>query len=146
MRKGITNRATATVLLAAGLAVGSTAPAIAQGDGQSRQGQTMPRSQGQDVKTDWSDARLDSFAEATVAIAKIRGKWRQKLDNAENEEERKEILGRYKDAANQAVKDAGLSPDTYNRIHKAARQDKGLSNKIGKRIQEKREKPGKQSD
>lgn len=109
--------------------MGAAAPAAAQSTGQGQQ---------QQVKTDWSEQKLDAFAEASVAINEMQSKWQERISNAESQEKQAEIRQEANEAVTGTIEDSGLSPKEYNQIYQAARQDQELYEDLMTRIEDER--------
>ena len=131
----------ATAISAVGLAVAlAVSPAAAQkADGQGQSGKPGPQ---KELKTDYSDKDIQSFAKAAQAVTEIRKEYMPKLRDAQKNKNRKKMQKIQKEASKKmmgAVKEEGISPKKYRNIGKAARQDKELK----KRVLNAMEKQGK---
>lgn len=119
-----TTRGVIAALLSAGLVMSAAAPAAAQNTQQ----------QGQ-VKTDWSEEKIEQFVQASVAISEAQSKWTQRIQQAESQEKKQKLQKQANEAVLQKIKDQGLSTSEYNRIYKAAEQDKEFYNELTDRIE-----------
>lgn len=121
-------RRLAAALLAVSL-VGTTAaaPAMAQDNQQSQ------------VKTDWSDQKIEQFVQASLAIGEAQEKWGERIQNAESQQKKRQLQQQANTQVKKAIEEEGLTTAEYNRIYKAAEQDKDLYNELTDRIQDARE-------
>jgi len=119
----------AIAILAGGTAAGWPAPVAGQTSGQSQTGQ---------VKTDWSQQKLEAFAAASVALGDVQANWETRIADAETQQQREELRRDANQAMAQTIEDAGLTPEQYQRIYRAARQDETLHSQIMQLIEDKR--------
>lgn len=114
----------ATTLAAASLLV---APgAMAQ-----QQAQTLPEIAAEDV----SRGQVASFVNAMIAVEKVRNQYMPKIEAAETQQERQELASQADTAARAAVDDvAGISPDEYLAIGRAAQNSEDLVKQINERF------------
>lgn len=130
MQTRIAARTALSTLVAIGLAIGTVAPAAAQS--------TEQQGQEESVKTDWSDQKLEAFADASVAINEVQAEWRPRIAEAESTEEQQQARQKANQAVQQVIKDEGLSLEEYDEIYKAAQQDRELYSDLMARIEEER--------
>ena len=107
-------------------ATGVVQSASAQDDGQSGD-QEM---QQQDVKTDWSEQKLQQFATAATDVKEVFDEYRPKIKNAESSDQANAMQKEASDKAAKAVKDSGLSVEEYNQINQAIQADEKLYDRV----------------
>lgn len=112
----------AAAIATAGLG-GLATPAAAQSSSGQQQQQ-------QQVKTDWSDQKLQGFVKTAMAVREVYSDWRPKIKNAENKEEEKKLRKQANDEAVKVVKDSSLTVDTYTKINRAMRKDPEFYKKV----------------
>jgi len=118
------------VAAAFGLAV-SAAPAVAASSGPS------PMVMAQAAQTSYSDEKLESFANAAVAVREIREEHAQKIEGVTDEEKHAEIVDETIKEMTGAVEDEpGISVEEYNEINQASQSDEALAQKIQAKLQE----------
>ena len=91
------------------------------------------------VRTDWSEEKLDAFAQAVAAVAEVKAIWRMRLTNAQTERQAQEFQDRMREAVEEAIVNQGLSVETYNRIFEAARARPEFQRDLQQRIDEAQE-------
>lgn len=107
--------------LATALILGAGGPAAAQsGSG----GETTA------PKTDWSQAKLESFAAAAVAVGQTTTKWRQRISEAESDQKARQLQEQAKAEMAQVIRDEGLTVEEYRRIYTATQNDEQLRQKV----------------
>jgi len=122
--------ATRSLAAALGLAFAAAAgqPALAQssdsGEGQSQQ----------NVKTDWSEQKLQQFAAAATDVKEVFDEYRPKIKDAEDADKANQMQKEASDEAAAAVEESGLSVEEYNRINQAIQADKDLYKRVMKII------------
>jgi len=85
----------------------------------------------------YSDAKLQSFAEAAVKLIGIRSDYQSQMGDASSNEERQQLQQQTNQRMAQAVKDTdGISIEEYNEIAQASRNDQGLAQKINGYIED----------
>jgi len=122
MSRVVSRSLAAALSLAFVAAAGQPAFAQSSDDGQ---GQSQ-----QDVKTDWSEQKLQQFATAATDVKAVFDEYRPKIKNAENADKMNKMQKQASDEAAQAVKDSGLSVQEYNRINQAIQADKDLRKRV----------------
>lgn len=88
------------------------------------------------VRTDWSEDKLDAFAQAVAAVAEVEAIWRMRLTNAQTERQAQEFRERMQAEIEEAIVSNGLSVETYNRIFEAARAKPEFQRKLQERVEE----------
>lgn len=86
------------------------------------------------VRTDWSEEKLDAFAQAVAAVAEAEAIWRMRLTNAQTERQAQEFRERMQAEIEEAIVSNGLSVETYNRIFEAARAKPEFQRDLQERI------------
>lgn len=117
--------AVAGVLLASSLIFSAAAPAAAQ---------TADQTQQKQIKTDWSEQKLDAFAAASVAISEKQSEWRQRIADADSQEKQADLREKANKDIKGTIEDKGLSPQEYSRIHRSAQQNDDLYEELMTRI------------
>lgn len=95
----------------------------------------MMQQQGE-VKTDYSDAKVDKFAKAALDVEGIMLEYQNKMQQSASDKTKLESL---KVEANEkmegAIKDRGLSVNEYQNMVLAARSDSDFRNRVAKIVQ-----------
>ncbi|MEC9320262.1 MAG: DUF4168 domain-containing protein [Pseudomonadota bacterium] len=104
----------------------STTAAAAQTQDNAAQNQ-MAQQQAQQKIT---EGMLVKFVAAMEDVQKVTTKYRDKFQNAENQEEARSIQQEAQKEMIAAVKDSGLSPQQYNMIIQRAQSDKELRSRL----------------
>ena len=112
------------ILAAAAIATAGVGGLATDAAAQSSSGQQ------QQVKTDWSDQKLQGFVQTAMAVRDVYSNWRPKIKNAESDQERKQLRQKANDEAVKVVKDSPLSIDTYTKINRAMRKDPEFYKKV----------------
>jgi ribosome-binding protein aMBF1 (putative translation factor) len=85
----------------------------------------------------YSDAKLQSFAEAAVKLIGIRSDYQSQMGDASSNEERQQLQQQTNQRMAQAVEDTdGISIEEYNEIAQASRNDQALAQKINGYIED----------
>ncbi len=114
------------VLAAAGLAFGGALAGP----------MTTPAAQAQQAG-DFSDNKLQSFAEAAVKLTNIRTEYQSQMQSMETDQERQQLQQQTNQRMAQAVEETdGISIEEYNEIAQASRADEQLAEKINTYIEE----------
>lgn len=124
MQIGKTGRTLAVATLSLGLILSVAAPTTAQ------------NTQENQVKTDWSEEKLENFGEAAVALQDIQAEWKQRIANARTEEKRQTLRQQQADAMDQAIRDAGLTPKEYSQIVRAVRNDQEFYQEVSEYVED----------
>ena len=125
MHTRLNSRRFAAALMAASLVTSAAAtPALAQSSQQS------------DVKTDWSEQKIEQFVQASMAVGEAQEEWGSRIQQAEGQEKKRELQQKANEEVQEAIEDEGLSTQEYNKIYQAAQQDQELMNELTERIQE----------
>lgn len=96
----------------------------------------------QSAKTDWSRAKLEAFAEATVAMSDVRAEWRPRIADAGTPEERQELREQANAAVQKALEAEDLTPKEYHRIYEATQADEDLHDTVMELLLEARRDEG----
>ncbi|WP_168015999.1 DUF4168 domain-containing protein [Halomonas salinarum] len=110
-------------LLSAGML---SAPAIAQEDASSQAAQAQAAA----PATDFSDEKLQQFAEASKEIASVSRDYTERLQNAEDEAAKQEVRMEANEDMVNIVEDSGLEVSTFNAIGQAIQQDPELMKRV----------------
>ena len=113
------------LLAAAGLLFGS-ANLVAQAQGQG----SAPVGAQQQAPAEVSDADVDNFVSAYMAVQGINQEYTQKLQNVDDPEKATELQQEAQTKMQEAVSDTGLSISEYQQIANQAGQDEELRGKI----------------
>ncbi|NGP53760.1 DUF4168 domain-containing protein [Thioalkalivibrio sp. XN8] len=116
----------ATAALAAGLAA---APGIAEEGYGTGQAQAAP-------PADVPGAKLDQFVVALEEVHAIGSKATEELEQSGDMEEARLIQERAQGEMIEAVKDAGLTVEEYNRIAQLMNSDPTIQERVNKRIED----------
>lgn len=97
----------------------------------------------QEAQESYSDAQLDAFASAALAVSALREEFSGQLDSAEGEDERQQVI----EAANQRIMETieaaeGVTVDSYISIAEAAGEDDELNARIMDRIEAQQSEDG----
>lgn len=87
------------------------------------------------IKGEIDEQKLDNFAEASVAVGKIYMKYGAQAHAAGDESEAMQIKQKAEKQMIQAINEANLDLETYNKIAATARQDQKLAQRIQKKQQ-----------
>lgn len=128
-------RHTSLTAITAALAFLLAASAHGQQGQQSGQGMERQQPPAQQQPTmDVSDGKLDQFAEAHGEVQKIQKGVQGDMQDAKDQQEALEIQQKAEQKAVQAIRDAGLEPDEYNRISQAINNDPELQKRLQERM------------
>lgn len=103
---------------------GAAAPALAQQDESSSSQQESP------AQADFSQDELESFAKASLEVDRLNQKWVDQIAQAESEEEGQEMRNQAVEEMSQAIRDEGLTVETYNNIFAAAENNPEVASLI----------------
>jgi len=127
MQSRLNSRRFAAAIMAASLVTSAAAtPALAQSGQQS------------EVKTNWSDQKIEQFVQASMAVGEAQEEWRSRIQEAEGQEKKRELQQKANEATQEAIEEEGLSTQEYNKIYQAAQQDQELYDELTERIQQAR--------
>ena len=119
----------AVAAIAAGILLFAV-PVQAQSTSSTPQAQQRPT-----LKLD--DAKLDAFVAAAAEVIRIRQSWKQKIDGAQNLEEKKQLNGAAQIEMKLAVENTpGITMKEYVIIAEASRQNSQLMHEIQRRVGE----------
>lgn len=120
-------------ILAGALALAGSGTVAAQGAqggaGQQGQGYQSPAQQPKGAD-DFSDEKLESFAEAEQEVRSISQDFEGKIKDTEDPAKMAEMRQQANQQMVEAVRDAGLEPAEYNAIANAVRANPDLAEKI----------------
>lgn len=125
------------LLAAAGFLLGaSTVTAQAQEGGQQGGQQAPSAQQPQTEAMDVSDAQVENFVDAYMAVQGINQEYTQKLQSVEDPEKATELQQEAQTKMQEEVSDTGLSISEYQQIATQAGQDEELRGKIEEALSE----------
>lgn len=114
------------MLAAAGLAFGGALAGPA----------ATPAAQAQEAG-DFSDAKLQSFAEAAIKLSQIRSEYQSQMQSMETDQERQQLQQQTNQRMAQTVQQTeGINIEEYNEIATASRADEGLAEKVNQYIKD----------
>lgn len=117
-------RTAAFVAAFALLAGTAAAPALAQQDEPSSSQQESP------AQTDFSQNELESFAKASLEVDRLNKKWVDQIAKAESEEKGQQMRNQAVEEMSQAIRDEGLTVETYNNIFAVAENNPEVASRI----------------
>ena len=82
--------------------------------------------------------QIESFASAALQVQQIRSKWQTRIQTAESTEKAKELQTQASAEMVSAVKEKGLTVETYTAIATAARDNPELAGRIVKLMEQTR--------
>jgi FtsZ-interacting cell division protein ZipA len=122
---------TLSAVLAGALILALALPMQAQ-DAQPKQ----PQPSAQQVEP--SQDQLKSFASAALQVQEIRSKWQTRMQAADSDEKAQEFQTQASAEMVNAVKEKGLTVETYRAIATAARDNPELAGRIAKLMEQAR--------
>lgn len=118
------------------IALGLAAPVAAQQAQQTQQAQE-PAIAAEEV----TDAQVDAFVQAAIAVEEVRGIYDPQIEAAADQNARQDLMNEANAEARKAVEDVqGMTPAEYLAIGQAAREDDALNSRI---VAEYRSKTGR---
>lgn len=81
-----------------------------------------------------SDAEIETYAAAAIAVREVADEYRAQADGAESEAEMEALRAEYSEQLAQTVRDEGLSVERYNEIFQAVQNDKALQEEVNSAI------------
>lgn len=126
--------------VAAGLLAGAliSMPVAAQAQSESGGGQAQQQ-------VEITDKKFDAFIGAALAVIEVRKTWTPKIQGAQGESEKQEMVKSAREEMSKAVKDQpGISTEEYIAIARQAREDQELAQRIQARVQEEQGAAGQQ--
>src|SRR5688500_17317915 len=108
------------------MAAATAAPAIAQTQGGQAGQMQSPTQPAQD----FSQAQLQDFADANARIRDIRQSAMQEMQQADGQDERTQIRKQAQQNMLEAIKDSGLTLESYNQVGRAAQSNPQLARQI----------------
>jgi hypothetical protein len=122
---------TIAVILAGILTLGVVLQVQAQAD-------NTQRPQPPTLRSAFHQSQLESFASVALKIKEIRSGWQSQMQGADSAEKVKELQEKASSEMVSAVKERGLTMETYNAIATAARDNPGLAAHIDKLMEQPR--------
>lgn len=80
--------------------------------------------------TQFSDEKIESFAEARQSVMEISSEWQERLNNTESQEKLNSLQAQVQEEMVQAVRDEGLSVNDYNMLVNAVQSNPELRNRV----------------
>lgn len=115
------------IAIASAMTLATTAAAAQTQDNAAQNQMAQQQEQAQQKIT---EGMLVKFVAAMEDVQKVTTKYRDKFQNAENQEEARSIQQEAQKEMIAAVKDSGLSPQQYNMIIQRAQSDKELRSRL----------------
>jgi Domain of unknown function (DUF4168) len=97
-----------------------------------------PQQQPPTQQLELSQSQLESFASAVLQVRDIRSKWQSRMQGAESAEKAQELQAQAAAEMVGAIKEKGLTVETYNAIATAARDNPELAVRIAKLMEQAR--------
>lgn len=123
---------TTSILLAGLLSLGLGTPAQAENTGESGSGDAAAAGDSEPI----SDKQLQKFVVAMNEIRKIRQEYAPRMQQAEGEQEQKELRKEGRGEMLEAIRDTGLDAEEYNRIGRRINNDQELKRRVRELLQE----------
>jgi Domain of unknown function (DUF4168) len=95
-----------------------------------------PQQQPPPQAAEFDQGQIESFASAARQVHEIRSKWQSRLQDPANADKVQEFQAQAGAEMMNAVKDKGLTVETYNAIATAAQQNPALAERITKLIEQ----------
>lgn len=96
----------------------------------------MPAAQAQEAG-DFSDDKLQSFAEAAIKLSQIRSEYQAEMGSMESDQERQQLQQQTNQRMAQAVEETdGINIEEYNEIATASQADEELAEKVNEYIKD----------
>lgn len=118
-------RASIIAVAAAAIAAGPVWMSAATAQGYGAPAQQQPQQQ-----PSFSDAELQTFAEAAMEIQQINQEYQPQMQQAQTPEEQQSIRDEATEKMVEAIEEKGLSVEQYNEIASAAQSDPETAEKI----------------
>jgi len=133
---------TVSIALGLGLSLALTAwPADAQpggGQGQPQQRGQQQQQQQPAPEPDFSEKKLDAFAEAAVEVNDVMLEWREKMQQAEDQSAQQEMLQKANEEIAAIVEETpNITFEEYQEIAQVAGQNQEFAKKMRTRVEEK---------
>lgn len=100
---------------------------------------TITPAAAQEQAADFTDAELQSFADAVITVRAIGQTYQPKLEAAETEAAKEAVREEATAEMTEAIKDEGVTVERYTQIATAARSDPELASRISDIIQERQQ-------
>ncbi|WP_404421087.1 DUF4168 domain-containing protein [Thalassospira australica] len=96
---------------------------------------SAPQQIAQAAQTEFSDEKLQQYADAVTEVQELNIKWQQRVQENQDPEKTQELRQEATQEMVVAIREKGLTVEEYNQITEAATNDPELSNKISQYIQ-----------
>ncbi|WP_375688626.1 DUF4168 domain-containing protein [Pseudooceanicola sp. LIPI14-2-Ac024] len=101
----------------------------------------------QPAETAYTDAELETFVEAALAVTQVQQDYAQQMQTTEDESAKQELVATAQQQMKEAVEGVeGMDLATYNEIGRAAQEDEDLNRRITALVQEKMPRQPQNSD
>ena len=110
------------------LAMGISGAAMAAGNSPTPPNAAMPKVQAGIQK--FKDSDLQKFVDVQSGLQNVRKVYAGKLKNVKDPQKARQLQQEASRSMTQVLKNEGISVDTYTKIARAARSDKGLRQRI----------------
>jgi len=112
--------------------------AIAQGQPQQQQqqqqeAQPMPEQQ---EAPEVSDAQVEAFVDAYVAVNDVREEYTERLQNAEDQEQAQQLQQEANDAMSDAIAESGMDVEEYQEVAMAVNADPDVREQVTEMLEE----------
>jgi len=115
------------------IALGAVPAAAQPGGGQGQQQQNVP-------EADFSEEKLDAFADAAVEVNDVMLDWREKMQQAEDQSAQQEMLQKANEEIVAIVEETpNINFEEYQEIATVAGQNQQFAEKLRGRVQDKME-------
>ena len=101
-----------------------------EGEQKKKQQQEYQTQESQKEAKDFSEEKLEKFAQARAKVDEMSSEYSDKLKGVEDPKKAREIQNKYSQKMADAIEDIGLEVQTYNEISRAAQNNPELREKI----------------
>lgn len=115
-------------VLALVLAIGVSGTVLAAGNNSAQPNAPMPQAQSESHK--FKDSDLQKFVDVQQGLQQVRKEYAGKLKNTKDPQKAKQLQQEASKSMTQVLQNKGISVETYTKIARAARSDKGLRQRI----------------
>lgn len=96
---------------------------------------STPQQIAQAAQTEFSDQKLQQYAQAVIQIQELNVKWQQRIEQSEDPGNAQDLREKASKEMVDAIRKEGLEIDEYNQITNAATNNPELSSKIAQYLQ-----------
>lgn len=100
---------------------------------QEQQQQQMPQQQ---EAPEVTDAQVESFVDAYVAVNEVREEYTERLQNAEDQEKAQELQQEANEAMTAAITDSGMEVEEYQEVAMAVNADPDIRDQVTEMLEE----------